>query len=38
LTWFVDDRTEGKWIVDETAEGRRRMTEGPDGLALPPGG
>jgi endogenous inhibitor of DNA gyrase (YacG/DUF329 family) len=28
LTWFTDDRIEGKWIIDEAAEGRRRMAEG----------
>jgi hypothetical protein len=34
LTWFADDRIEGKWIIDEVAEGRRRMAEGPaDGTA-----
>jgi len=31
LTWFFDERSDGKWIIDEGAEGRRRMHEGPGG-------
>ncbi|HEX3362099.1 MAG TPA: hypothetical protein VHS74_13985 [Solirubrobacterales bacterium] len=35
LTWFTDDRIEGKWILDEAAEGRRRMAEGSADGSLP---
>jgi hypothetical protein len=35
LTWFTDDRIEGKWIIDEAAEGRRRMAEGSAEGQLP---
>lgn len=28
LTWFCDDRVDGRWIIDEAAEGRLRMAQG----------